>query len=275
MFTTLISTGQLSDLRDGNLAIVDCRFNLQQDAWGRDQYIAAHIPSAVYAHLTRDLSGPLTGFNGRHPWPSATAMASTFSRMGIGAGTQVVVYDQDVGIFAARLWWMLRSMGHDAVAVLDGGWAKWVREGRPTKGGDERPVPAAFVPHPRPALIADLETVIAATDALLVDARAPERFAGRGETLDKVAGHIPGAVNRFYKHNVADDGTFRDAASLRADFEQILGGRPPQRAIMYCGSGVTACHNLLALEHAGLSGSRLYPGSWSEWSSDPQRPIET
>jgi thiosulfate/3-mercaptopyruvate sulfurtransferase len=275
MFTTLISTGDLSDVRDGHLAIVDCRFNLQQDAWGRDQYLASHIPSAVYAHLTHDLSGPLTGSNGRHPWPSPTAMASTFSRMGIGAGTQVVVYDQDVGIFAARLWWMLRSMGHDAVAVLDGGWAKWVREGRPTRAGDEQPAPATFVPHPRPALIADLETVIAATDALLVDARTPERFAGRGETLDRVGGHIPGAVNRFYKNNVSDEGTFRDAASLRADFEQILGGRPPGRAIMYCGSGVTACHNLLALEHAGLSGSRLYPGSWSEWSSDPQRPIET
>lgn len=275
MFATLISTTDLSAFATNAWTIVDCRFDLQDEAWGRDQYRAAHIPSAVYAHLGHDLSGPLTGRNGRHPWPSPSAMAATFGGMGIGPDTQVVVYDQDVGIFAARLWWMLRSVGHDAVAVLDGGWGKWLREGRPTKSGMESRPPADFVPRPRPELLADVETVIARNDAVLVDARSPERFAGRGETLDRVGGHIPGAVNRFYKQNVSGEGTFRNAASLRAEFEEILGGHPPERAIMYCGSGVTACHNLLALEHAGLSGSRLYPGSWSEWSADPQRPIET
>jgi thiosulfate/3-mercaptopyruvate sulfurtransferase len=275
MFTTLISTSDLSASASDAWAIIDCRFDLQQTAWGRDQYADAHIPSAVYAHLTHDLSGPMTGLNGRHPWPSSSAMATTFGSMGIRSDTQVVVYDQDIGIFAARLWWMLRSQGHDAVAVLDGGWAKWVREGRPTKSGVESRTPTTFVSHPRPALIADLETVIANTDALLVDARSPERFAGKGETLDRVGGHIPGAVNRFYKQNVGADGTFRDAASLRAEFQEVFAGRPPDRTIMYCGSGVTACHNLLALERAGLSGARLYPGSWSEWSADTTRPIET
>jgi thiosulfate/3-mercaptopyruvate sulfurtransferase len=274
MFTTLISTAALDANRHHSWAIVDCRFDLQQPDWGRDQYRLAHIPSAVYAHLAHDLSSPMTGTNGRHPWPSSVAMATTFGSIGIDADTQVVVYDQDIGIFAARLWWMLRSQGHDAVAVLDGGWTKWIREGRPSETGDESRTPTTFVSHPRPGLIADLETVIASADALLVDARSPERFAGKGETLDRVGGHIPGAVNRFYKQNVGAEGTFRDAATLRAEFEEVFAGRPPDHTIMYCGSGVTACHNLLALEHAGLSGARLYPGSWSEWSADPQRPIE-
>jgi thiosulfate/3-mercaptopyruvate sulfurtransferase len=275
MYTTLISTNELSASTSEAWTIVDCRFDLQDEGWGRDQYGAAHIPSAVYADLRHDLSGPVTARSGRHPWPTALAMAATFGSMGINAGTQVVVYDQDVGIFAARLWWMLRSVGHDAVAVLDGGWAKWRREGRPTRSGTELRPQTNFVPHPRPELITDVETVIARPDALLVDARSPERFAGRGETLDRVGGHIPGAVNRFYKENVSSEGTFRDAAALRAEFEQILGGRSPDGAVLYCGSGVTACHNLLALEHAGLSGARLYPGSWSEWSADPRRPIAT
>jgi thiosulfate/3-mercaptopyruvate sulfurtransferase len=275
MYTTLISTDDLSASARDAWTIVDCRFDLQNKGWGRDQYVAAHIPSAVYAHLEHDLSGPLTGHNGRHPWPEASAMAATFGSMGIAAGTQVVVYDQDIGMFAGRLWWMLRSLGHDAVAVLDGGWAKWVGEGRPTKSGTESRRQTTFVPHPRPELIATVEMVINRNDDLLVDARSPERFAGRGETLDPAAGHIPGAVNRFYRQNVNDAGTFRDAAVLRREFEHILGGRAPDRAIMYCGSGVTACHNLLALAHAGLAGARLYPGSWSEWSADPARPIET
>jgi thiosulfate/3-mercaptopyruvate sulfurtransferase len=179
MYTTLISTDALAAERDGTWAIVDSRFDLQSEGWGRDQYEAAHIPGAVYAHLTDDLSGPMTGQNGRHPWPTASAMVTTFSRMGIDPATQVVVYDQDSGMFAARLWMMLRSMGHDAVAVLDGGWAKWVKEGRPTRGGSELAREQTFVAHPRPELIADLETVIAADDALLVDARAPERFSGQ------------------------------------------------------------------------------------------------
>jgi thiosulfate/3-mercaptopyruvate sulfurtransferase len=274
MYTTLISTDALTVDRDGSWAVIDCRFDLQSEDWGRDQYQASHIPGAVYAHLKDDLSGPSTGRNGRHPWPTLSAMTTTFSGMGIGPSTQVVVYDQDSGMFAARLWMMLRSMGHDAVAVLDGGWAKWVKEGRPTRSGSESAREQMFVAHPRPELIADLETVIAAHDALLVDARAPERFSGQTETIDRAAGHIPGAVNRFYKQNIAEDGTFRDASSLRADFERVLAGRAPTDSIMYCGSGVTACHNLLALEHAGLTGARLYPGSWSEWSADPKRPIE-
>jgi thiosulfate/3-mercaptopyruvate sulfurtransferase len=278
MHTTLISTTTLAADGAESWAIIDCRADLQTLSWGRDQYAAGHIPSAVYADLATDLSAPMTGSNGRHPWPSTEAMVETFSRLGIGPGTQVVAYDQDAGMFAARLWWMLRVMGHEAVAVLDGGFAKWVGEGRPVTSGAESRRRAAFVAHPRPELVVDaaaVAAVLASGDALLVDARAPERFEGRSETLDRVAGHIPGAVNRFFKENLGPDGTFRPAVALRADLQRVIGGRTPDQTIMYCGSGVTACHNLLALEHAGLTGSRLYAGSWSEWCADPARPVET
>jgi thiosulfate/3-mercaptopyruvate sulfurtransferase len=220
----------------------------------------------------------MTGSNGRHPWPSAEAMVETFSRLGIGPGTQVVAYDQDAGMFASRLWWMLRVMGHDAVAVLDGGWSAWVREGLPVRSGAESRRRAVFVAHSRPEFIVDADAVAAVIsrgDGLLVDARAPERFEGRSEPLDRVAGHIPGAVNRFFKENVWPDGTFRPPDALRADLQRVIGERAPGQTIMYCGSGVTACHNLLALEHAGLSGARLYAGSWSEWCADPTRPVAT
>lgn len=276
-YTTLVSTELLASHPD-QWAIVDCRFDLQREEAGREQYRAGHIPGAVYASLNDDLSATRTGTNGRHPLPSVDALAAAFGRFGIDRATQVVVYDQDSGLFASRLWWSLRYLGHDAVALLDGGWAKWVREGRPTRQGDESRRPAAFVPAPRPELRVGIDDVIARLNdprALLVDARGPDRFEGRSETIDPVAGHIPGATNHFYKSNVADDGTMLPPDSLRENFGRLLGGRPPGEAVMYCGSGVSACHNLLAMEHAGLRGAKLYPGSWSEWSSDPARPIET
>jgi thiosulfate/3-mercaptopyruvate sulfurtransferase len=257
---------------------VDCRFDLQNDTWGADQYHAEHIPTAVYAHLSRDMSGPKSGTNGRHPLPSIDELARSFSQLGIGPGTQVVAYDQDVGMFAGRLWWMLRYLGHDAVAVLDGGWAKWVREGRPTTAGQETRPPGGFQAKPRPELVATLgevETLVGQPGTLLVDARSPERFEGRSETLDRAAGHIPGAANHFFRQNAAADGTMLPADALRTSFDRLLGGRQPEQTVMYCGSGVTACHNLLAMEYAGLTGARLYPGSWSEWSADPARPVET
>src|SRR5688572_18330590 len=268
MYKTVISTAACDDERDATWVIVDCRFDLQDEAWGRAQYEASHIPSALYAHLSDDLSAGRTGTNGRHPLPAPDAIAATFGRMGITSGTQVIVYDQDLGMFASRLWWMLRYMGHDAVAVLDGGWAKWLREGRPTASGHEARQPTTFIASPRGELMTDAIMVGAAVrnrDTVLVDARAPERFEGRSETLDPVAGHIPGAVNRFFKQNVAPDGTLRPPHELREEFLRLLGPHSPAESVMYCGSGVTACHNLLALEHAGLRGSRLYPGSWSEW----------
>lgn len=276
MFTTLVSTDQL-EAHLGDWAVVDCRSDLANEHAGLEAYRAAHIGGAVYASLAHDLSGTRTGTNGRHPLPAVEAMARTFSAMGVGNQTQVVAYDADNGMYASRLWWMLRYLGHDAVAVLDGGFSKWTREGRPTRGGDEKRAAATFTARVRKEWLVTLAEMLEGTarSALLVDARAPERFEGRSETIDRAAGHIPGAVNRFFKDNVAPDGTMRPAADLRREFDAILGGRPPDQVVMYCGSGVTACQNLLALEHAGVSGSRIFLGSWSEWSADPARPIET
>jgi len=277
VYRTLISTGELeSHLRDG-WVIVDCRYDLQNESWGRDQYRAAHIPTAAYASLGEDLAAPRTGMNGRHPVPSEEALAETFGRLGISLGTQVVAYDQDTGIYASRLWWSLRYLGHDAVAVLDGGWAKWTRERRPTASGDERRAAAPFEPLARRGMRLSVDEVAARLgdrSILLVDARAPERFEGRTEPLDRAAGHIPGAANHFYKTNLADDGTMLPPATVREGFARVLKGRDPSQTVMYCGSGVTACQNLLAMEHAGLPGARLYAGSWSEWSADPSRPTE-
>jgi thiosulfate/3-mercaptopyruvate sulfurtransferase len=200
------------------------------------------------------------------------------ARLGIDRTTQVVVYDQDSGLYASRLWWSLRYLGHDAVALLDGGWAKWLREGRPVRTGDESRQPAVFPPAPRSHMRLGIDEVIAGAGdprTLLVDARGPDRFEGRSETVDPVAGHIPGATNHFYKWNVTDEGTMLPVDALRQTFAALLGDRAPEDVVMYCGSGVSACHNLLAMAHAGLTGPKLYPGSWSEWSSDPARPIET
>jgi thiosulfate/3-mercaptopyruvate sulfurtransferase len=277
MHTTLVSTDLLAAHLDG-WAVVDCRFDLQNARWGDEQYRLAHIPGAVYASLSPDLSGVPSGTNGRHPMPMPDALAATFGRLGIDRGTQVVAYDQDTGSWASRLWWLLRYLGHDAVAVLDGGWAKWTRESKPTRSGDETRKRTAFVPSPRPERRVELPDVVARIGdpaRVLIDARAPERFEGRNETVDRVAGHIPGAVNHFFKRNLGDDGTMLPPETLRANFERVLGAHTPADAVMYCGSGVTACHNLLAMEHAGLPGTRLYVGSWSEWSSDPSRSVET
>lgn len=276
MFTTLVTTAQLAAHGD-DWVVVDCRFDLSVESAGLDAYRAAHIPGAIYAHLGHDLSSTPNGTNGRHPLPDIAAMERTFSSFGIGAGTQVVAYDQDSGMYASRLWWMLRYLGHDRVAVLDGGFSKWVAEGRPAATGDQRRQAAVFTSHPRHDWLVTIEEMEqgTASTALLVDARAPERFEGRVEPIDRVAGHIPGAINRFFKDNLAADGTMKAAADLRPAFDALLDGRAPDQVVMYCGSGVTACQNLLALEHAGISGIRLFPGSWSEWSADPSRPIET
>jgi thiosulfate/3-mercaptopyruvate sulfurtransferase len=205
-------------------------------------------------------------------------MATTFGHLGIGAGTQVVAYDQDAGPYASRLWWMLRYVGHDAVAVLDGGWAKWLREGRPARSGEEQRPAATFTLRLRPNMrvtVDEAETRIGNPGVLFVDARSPERFEGQPDPLDNVFGHIPGARNRFYKNNLAEDGTMRPPDALRADFTRVLGDRSADQAVMYCGSGITACQNLLAMEYAGLRGAKLFAGSWSEWESDPKLPVET
>jgi thiosulfate/3-mercaptopyruvate sulfurtransferase len=276
-FTTLISTAALAlHLEDEAFAIVDCRTKLDDEGWGARAYTSAHIPGAVYADLNRDLSAPKTGTNGRHPLPDPRTLATRLGKLGIASGVQVVAYDQDNGMFASRFWWTLRWLGHDAVAVLDGGLAKWLAEGRPTASGETPRLAREFIAAPRAAMTVDVDTVaqrVGSPEWRLVDARAPERFRGEVEPLDRVPGHIPGAVNHFFQTNV-ENNVFRTPEQLRASFARTLGNTAPDHVVCYCGSGVTACHNLLALEHAGLTGAQLYVGSWSEWSSDPSRPME-
>ncbi len=278
-FRTLISTDALATrLADPNFVVVDCRFKLDDVAWGEREWKAAHIPGAAYAHLDRDLSGPKTGTNGRHPLPDTAVLARTFGRLGITGGKQVVAYDSDSGVFASRLWWLLRWLGHDGVAVLDGGYAKWVAEGRPVSVEAAPLDPAEFHASPRQDMAIGIEDVSAhARDAnwRLLDARAPERYRGEVEPMDPVAGHIPGAASYFFQRNIDERGRLRTPEDLRARFGPYIKGIAPERIVCYCGSGVQACHNLLALEHAGVSGARLYPGSWSQWVSDRSRPVET
>ena len=277
-FKTLISTDVLAArLGDPWFIVVDCRFRLDDVSWGEREWMAGHIPGAVYAHLDRDLSGSKTGRNGRHPLPDIARLATTFGRWGIASGKQVVAYDQDSGMFASRLWWLLRWLGHDAVAVLDGGFGKWVAEGRPESLVNDPQEPVEFLPAPRSGMIVgaeDVTTLRRDPDWRLLDARAPERYRGEVEPMDPVAGHIPGAENYFFQGNLDEGGSFRTPEELRSRFAPAIGGVSPEHVVCYCGSGVQACHNLLALEHAGVAGAKLYPGSWSEWSSDPSRPIE-
>ena len=276
-FTTLMSTAVLAlYVDDPALALIDCRTKLDDEGWGEREHAAAHIPGAVYADLNRDLSGSKSGTNGRHPLPDPHTLAQTCSRLGITSGVQVVAYDQDNGTFASRLWWMLRWLGHDAVAVLDGGLAKWLAEGRPTTRGDERRAAREFHGSPRADMSVDVATVashVGVGDWRLVDARAPERFRGEVEPIDRTPGHIPGATNHFFNGNLGGDTTFCSPEELRARWNASLGDVAPDRVVCYCGSGVTACHNLLALEHAGMKGAKLYAGSWSEWSADPARSV--
>ena len=277
--TTLIATETLAThIDDASFAIVDCRFRLDDPGWGEREYEAAHIPGAVYAHLDRDLSSTPTGTNGRHPLPDPSELRRRLGTFGIAPGVQVVAYDQDTGAFASRLWWLLRWVGHRAVAVLDGGLAKWTAEGRPTRGGIERRKQADFTGERNRDMMVDAATVAQVTkrrDWRLLDARAPERYRGEVEPIDKKAGHIPTAVNHPFQTNLTAGGTFRSPSELRGQFEASLGSVPPPQIIAYCGSGVTACHNLLAMEHAGLHGAKLYPGSWSEWSADESNPTAT
>jgi len=260
--------------------IVDCRFQLTAPGQEEKNYYNEHIPGAVYAHLDRDLSGPvIQGVTGRHPWPSVEQSSDYFSRIGIGAGIQVVAYDNAGGALAAvRLWWMLRWLGHDSSAVLDGGWQKWLSEGREIATGIERSVRKTFIPSPRPDLLLSIEEV---NDRRLkpayriFDARTVERYHGRNETIDPVAGHIPGAFSAPYTDNLSAEGTFRNKEHLRSHYLELLGNIPPENAIFYCGSGVTSIHNILAMMQAGLGEARLFAGSWSEWIADGKRPIAT
>ena len=279
MHTTLLAPSVLrAHLDDPAWVVVDCRFSLADTERGRRAYREAHIPGSVYAHLDEDLSGPIVpGVTGRHPLPDAARFAQTLSAWGIDAGVQVAAYDDFGGGIAARLWWMLRWLGHDAVAVLDGGWPAWQKNGFPTRSGEETRPPRPFAPRARPEWIVGVDDVnTRRTDPSyrILDARAAERYRGEHEPIDPVAGHIPGALSAPFAGNLDADGFFLRPDALRARFEALLDGTPPDRTICYCGSGVTATHNLLALAHAGLGEARLYPGSWSHWITDPERPVE-
>lgn len=280
MSDLLVSADQvIAHLGDADWRIFDCRHDLQNTEYGAQAYVKGHIPGALFLHLDRDLSGGKNGRNGRHPLPDPAVFAAKMSACGVGPATQVVAYDNEAGVFAARLWWMLRWLGHPKVAVLDGGLAAWRRARQPLVTDVPHFPPKRFEPRPHGEMLVDANDVMEALGSprsLILDARSPERFSGEQETIDPVGGHIPGAVNRFYFDNLDDAGCyFKPAEDLRAEYDGLLGDRSAGAVIQQCGSGVTACHNILAMELAGLHESKLYAGSWSEWCADPARPIAT
>ena len=273
-FRTLVSTAELA-AHLGEWRLFDCRHDLAKPELGASQYRQAHIPGALFASLDRDLSAPKTGRNGRHPLPDAGTFGAWLGQQGLRPEDQVVCYDAANGAMAARLWWMLRWVGHEAVAVLDGGFAKWTAEGRPVTDELPRPAPSEYPVRVRADMAVGADTITKTLRSrMLLDARAPARYRGEQEPIDPVAGRIPGALNRFNMDNVAPDATFKNPDTLKREFEQILGARSASEVVNYCGSGVAACHNLLAMELAGLRGAKLYAGSWSEWIADPARPRE-
>lgn len=280
-YTTLISAATLSaHVQDARWIVLDCRHDLTDPEAGHAAFTAGHIPSAQFAHLDTDLSdkrpGPNGEFRGRHPLPERASFVDTLGRWGVNQDTQVIVYDAQGGMFAARLWWMLRWVGHEAVAVLDGGLPAWQAHGMPLSieaSGRPRGAIEAGVPLAPTVNVEDVLANLSTATRTVIDARAPDRFRGENETLDPVGGHIPGAKNRLFKDNLQMDGHFKPAEQLRAEFSALIS--TPETTIMQCGSGVTACHNLLAMEVAGLPGAALYPGSWSEWCADPARPVAT
>lgn len=291
-YTTIISAQALSALladESRKTIVLDCRYDLTNPQAGKQAYDGGHLPGALYADLEHDLAGAKQGpdgsFRGRHPLPDRATWIATLRNWGITDGTQVVAYDAQGGMFAARLWWMLRWAGHPAAAVLDGGIGAWQQEAHTiTTEAPAAPAASDFEGHP--SLVTSVDAATLAADLIaqsqqqpaayaVVDARSPDRYRGENETLDPVGGHIPGAKNRFFKDNLQPDGRFKTAATLRAEWLPLLASDGTRRNVMQCGSGVTACHNLLALEVAGLTGASLYPGSWSEWCSDKDRPVAT
>lgn len=276
-FSTFIDAAALAKhLDDAGWVVVDCRFSLKDTEAGRAAWKAGTIAGSVYAHLDEDLSSPIVaGKTGRHPLPTVEDFAAKLGAWGIGNDTQVVAFDDMGGAFAARLWWMLRWLGHDAVAVLDGGLPAWTAAGHGLQPGVAPTGGATFVPMPRPELLVDAAGVLASLDdasVQVIDARAASRYAGDEEPTDPVAGHIAGAVNAPWPDNLGAEQTMREPDELRARFTEVLDGRDPAKAICYCGSGVTACHDILAMVHVGMPMPRLYAGSWSDWITDPSRP---
>jgi thiosulfate/3-mercaptopyruvate sulfurtransferase len=275
-YRTLVDVDTLlAHVADPDWRVIDVRHQLADVAFGRRAYDAGHLPGALFLHCDADLSGPMTGSNGRHPLPAPEVMAARLAACGIGKQTQVVVYDDAQGMIAGRLWWLLRWLGHDQVAVLDGGLQAWQAAGAPLTPALPKVEAQPFVAELAEGPVG-VETVLAFLHTArlhLIDARSPDRFRGENETIDPVGGRIPGAVNRFFRDNLQADGCFKPTAQLREEWLDLLAGRSPETVVHQCGSGVSACHNILAMEIAGLSGSRLYAGSWSEWCADPARPV--
>ena len=279
MQNILVSTADLAaHLGDPGWVVFDTRHDLMDVEKGRRLYAEGHIPGAYFLHVDEDLSGPKTGKNGRHPLPDLDEFAKRINQCGVKPETQVVMYDDVGGNFTVRLWWMLRWLGHEKAALLDGGYPLWQKEGRPITKDVPPPRKGAFEPKPWLGSTVDLpfiERFREDPSIVLLEARAPERFKGITEPIDPVAGHIPAARNRFWQDNLLPDGRFKTAERLRDEWTRWLGGAPVAQSVHMCGSGVTACHNLFALELAGLGEARLYPGSWSEWCADPARPVAT
>ena len=276
-FFTLVDADTLrANLGRPDWRVIDCRHDLLQPQAGQLAYAKGHIAGAVFAHMDRDLSGTKTARSGRHPLPDPDRLVECFRRWGIEPDTQMVAYDASAGSLAARLWWLARWLGHEAVALLDGGWQAALDAGLIIESAEPSIAPSRFERGPPLVRLADVDAVqTARADPgwLIIDARAPDRYAGRNETIDPVAGHIPAAVNRFWQANIGTDGRFKPADQLRSEFRALLGARAAANVISQCGSGITACHNLLAMQRAGLAGAALYPGSWSQWIADPARPV--
>lgn len=275
-WTTLVDAATLAaHLDDPAWLVVDVRHQLADTAYGDRVYAESHIPGAAFLHCDRDLSGPVSGSNGRHPLPAPEKLAARLGEIGIGPQTQVVVYDDAQGMIAGRLWWLLRWLGHEKVAVLDGGLQAWQAANGALTAELPRHRPVSFVAKVGDTMVdADhVQSFLQTSRMHLIDARSPDRYRGENETIDPVGGHIPGAVNRFFRENLQADGRFKPAAALRAEWLAVLAGAAPEQVVHQCGSGVSACHNMLAMEIAGLPGSRLYAGSWSEWCADCRRPV--
>lgn len=280
MFNTTISTSNLAQqYKSQSWVILDCRSDLLKPEWGYQNYLEGHIPGSFFADLNRDLSASITPQTGRHPLPRPEEFIEKLAHWGVQPGVQVVAVDTANGTFAARIWWMLRALGHPQVAVLEGGYNLWLKEGRPIKQGTEQPEAVDIKYSPAYSnqpfnTSTELLNLLHNPDYKIIDARAPERFRGEVEPIDAVAGRIPGAVNRPTVANLQPDGSLKPAHVLRQEFLDLLQSTPSDHAICYCGSGVTSCHLVLAMEVAGLPGAHLYPGSWSEWIRDPERPIQ-
>ena len=275
----LIEAQELKKLIDEqqDFLLFDCRFDLVDSEAGYKSYLEGHIPGAIYVHSDKDLASEKNGRNGRHPLPSIAAWQKTYAALGITPNSRVVIYDNQSCMYTVRLWWMLKAVGHQHIELLNGGYQIWCQLGYPSEQSEtfRKAVPeTTLTPFMNLVLVGDVVANLESKNFTILDARSNDRFHGQNETLDPVAGHIPGALNRFFKDNLKSDGTFKESNTLLSEFKSILGELPSEKIVHQCGSGITACHNMFAMELAGLMGSSIYAGSWSEWSSDPSRPVE-